>query len=173
MFNIEIKPVPRSTPTLLCRNHFHVRGDTIEKTGENTYVVDKPSATTCDGSDPTGNAGSEMKVTIEGYGLMKNACFKVGASPALFSVHLFRLKPSGKPVFCCPIWRIPAIKTASTWSFLFLGRFARMDATFYQRFIEKEDSKKGRNSDMTSAINPWHVLRRLSGGYQAGDGNGG
>lgn len=126
-FNIEDKTgAAFNADAFYARNHFRVRGNIIEKTGENTYFIDNPSATTCDGSNPDWEiAGSEMKVTIEGYGLMKNACFKVGSLPCFIPrIFFFRLKPSGKPVFCFPIWRIPAIKTESTWSFLFLGRFA-------------------------------------------------
>ena len=45
------------------RNNFYVKGDKIEKTGENTYFIKQPVATTCNGDDPDWQiAGSEMKV---------------------------------------------------------------------------------------------------------------
>lgn len=34
------------------RNNFYVRGDKIEKTGESTYFIQQPCATTCDGDNP-------------------------------------------------------------------------------------------------------------------------
>jgi LPS-assembly protein len=71
------------------RNHFYVKGDKIEKTGENTYFIEQPAATTCDGDYPDWQiTGREMKVTIEGYGSMKNACFRVKGIPFLYSPYI-------------------------------------------------------------------------------------
>ena len=105
-----------------------------------------PVATTCDGDNPDwAIAGSEMKVTIEGYGLMKNA----------------RLLAKGLPVFYSPFLPFPA-KTQRQSGFLFpylsssrdkdgidvevpyfWAISPQMDATFYQRYIEKRGFKEG------------------------------
>jgi len=90
IFNIENKTgAAYQADAFYARNNFHVRGDKIEKTGENTYFINQPSATTCDGDDPDWEiAGSEMKVTLEGYGSMKNACFRVRSIPLLYSPYI-------------------------------------------------------------------------------------
>jgi LPS-assembly protein len=128
------------------RSHFYIRGDSIEKNGENTYFIKKPKATTCDGDNPDWEiAGSEMDVTVEGYGLMKNA----------------RLLTKGVPVFYSPLIPFPA-KTKRQSGFLmpyfsyskdidgidievpyFWAISPQMDATFYQRYIEKRGFKEG------------------------------
>ena len=86
------------------RNHFYIKGDKIEKTGENTYFIEKPVATTCDGDNPDWEiAGSEMKVTIEGYGLMKDARFLAKGLPVFYSPFLpFPAKTQRQSGFLIP-----------------------------------------------------------------------
>ena len=68
VFNTESKTgTAYNSRAFLAKNHFYIKGDKIEKTGENTYYIEKPSATACDGDNPDWQvAGSEMKVTIDG-----------------------------------------------------------------------------------------------------------
>ena len=147
IFNIENKTgAVYKAHAFYAKNHFYIKGDKIEKTGENTYFIEKPVATTCDGDNPAWEiVGSEMKVTIEGYGLMKNA----------------RLLAKGLPVFYSPFLPFPA-KTQRQSGFLFpylsysrdqdgidvevpyfWAISPQMDATFYQRYIEKRGFKEG------------------------------
>jgi len=146
VFNIENKTgAVYKAHAFYARNHFYIKGDKIEKTGENTYFIENPVATTCDGDNPDWQiAGSEMKVTIEGYGLMKNA----------------RLLAKDLPVFYSPFFPFPA-KTQRQSGFLapylsssgndgidveipyFWAISPQMDATFYQRYIEKRGFKEG------------------------------
>ena len=146
VFNIENNTgAAYNAHAFYARNHFYIKGDKIEKTGEDTYFIEKPVATTCDGDNPAWEiAGSEMTVTIEGYGLMKDA----------------RLLAKGLPVFYAPFLPFPA-KTQRQSGFLFpylsssgdngidveIPYFwaisPQMDATFYQRYIEKRGFKEG------------------------------
>jgi LPS-assembly protein len=146
VYNIENKTgAAYNAHAFYARNHFYIKGDKIEKTGEDTYFIEKPVATTCDGDNPDWEiAGSEMTVTIEGYGLMKDA----------------RLLAKGLPVFYSPFLPFPA-KTQRQSGFLFpylsssgdngidveIPYFwaisPQMDATFYQRYIEKRGFKEG------------------------------
>ncbi|NMC97931.1 MAG: LPS-assembly protein LptD [Deltaproteobacteria bacterium] len=146
-FNIEDKTgAAFNADAFYARNHFRVRGNIIEKTGENTYFIDNPSATTCDGSNPDWEiAGSEMKVTIEGYGLMKNACFKVGSLPLLYSPYiLFPAKTKRQTGFLLPYLAYSRDKDGIDVELPFFWAVSPwMDATFYQRFIEKRGFKEG------------------------------
>ncbi len=122
------------------RNHFYIKGDKIEKTGESTYSIEQPVATTCDGDSPAWQLiGSKMKVTVEGYGWVTHA----------------RLVTKGTPVFYTPIIAFPA-KTKRQTGFLlphlaysrdkdgvdveipfFWAINPQLDATLYSRYIEK------------------------------------
>lgn len=122
------------------RNHFYIKGDKIEKTGENTYSIEQPVATTCDGDSPAWQLmGSKMKVTVEGYGWVTHA----------------RLVTKGTPVFYTPFIAFPA-KTKRQTGFLlpylaysrdkdgvdveipfFWAINPQLDATLYSRYIEK------------------------------------
>ena len=147
IFNIENKTgVAYKGKAFYAKNHFYIKGDKIEKTGEQTYFIEQPRATTCDGDSPDWEiAGSEMNVTIEGYGLMKNA----------------RLVAKGLPVFYSPFVPFPA-KTERQSGFLlpylsysreqdgldieipfFWAISPQMDATLYQRYIEKRGFNEG------------------------------
>ncbi len=145
--NVEDKTgVAYQSKAFYARNHFYIRGDKIEKTGENTYSIDQPVATTCDGENPDWRiAGSKMKVTVEGYGWVTHA----------------RLAVKGVPIFYTPFIAFPA-KTKRQTGFLFpylaysrdkdgvdieLPFFwaihPQLDATLYSRYIEKRGYKQG------------------------------
>lgn len=128
------------------RNHFYVKGDKIEKTGENTYFILKPIATTCDGDDPAwAIAGSEMKVTIEGYGVMKNARFLVNGLPVFYSPFLpFPAKTKRQSGLLIPYLAYSKDKDGFDIEIPYFWAISpQMDATFYQRYIEKRGFKEG------------------------------
>ena len=152
VFNIENKTgAVYKAHAFYAKNHFYIKGDKIEKTGENTYFIEQPFATTCDGDNPDwAIAGSEMKVTIEGYGLMKNARLLAKGLPVFYSPFLpFPAKTQRQSGFLVPVsFLFQKIRMASMSRFLIFGRFLRR---WTRRFIsvtsKKEDLKKARNSD--------------------------
>lgn len=128
------------------RNNFHVKGDKIAKTGADTYFIEKPYATTCDGESPDWSiAGSEMKVTIEGYGLMKNARFCVKDLPVLYAPYLpFPAKTKRQSGLLLPYLAYSRDKDGIDVMLPFFWAISeQMDATFYQRYIEKRGFKEG------------------------------
>ncbi len=147
IFNIENKTgAAYQADAFYARNNFHVRGDKIEKTGENTYFINQPSATTCDGDDPDWEiAGSEMKVTLEGYGSMKNACFRVRSIPLLYSPYIiFPAKTKRQTGLLLPYLAYSRDKDGIDVELPFFWAVSpQMDATFYQRYIEKRGFKEG------------------------------
>ena len=73
----------------LRENNFHIRGKRIEKIGENTYEVKNASVTTCDGEKPDWSIhGKYLKVTLEGYGVIKNATMKVKDVPIFYLPYM-------------------------------------------------------------------------------------
>ena len=128
------------------RNNFYVKGDKIEKTGENTYFIKQPVATTCNGDDPDWQiAGSEMKVTVEGYGLIKDARFLAKGLPIFYSPYLpFPAKTIRQSGFILPYLAYSRDKDGIDIELpYFWAISSQMDATFYQRYIEKRGFKEG------------------------------
>jgi LPS-assembly protein len=71
-------------------SHFYIRGKKIEKTGPASYAGKSASFSTCDGDWPDWSIhGSDVKVTVEGYGLATNATFQIKDIPTLYSPVLF------------------------------------------------------------------------------------
>ena len=72
-------------------NHYYLSGSQMQKTGENTYVINDCTITTCDGANPDWTiTGSEVKVTIEGIRHGKK--FRLsnsGSSHYLHSLYVF------------------------------------------------------------------------------------
>lgn len=147
VFNIESKTgVAYKGQAFYARNHFYVRGDKIEKTGENTYFIEQPRATTCDGDSPDWEiAGSEMDVTIDGYGLMKNARFLTKGLPVFYSPFVpFPAKTKRQSGFLLPYLSYSRKKDGLDIEIPFFWAISpQMDATFYQRYIEKRGFKEG------------------------------
>ena len=128
------------------RNNFYVRGDKIEKTGENTYSILQPCATTCNGDNPDWQiAGSEMKVTLEGYGFMKDARFLTRGFPVFYSPYLpFPAKTKRQTGLLLPHFSYSRDKDGLDIELPFFWAISpQMDATFYQRYIEKRGFKEG------------------------------
>ena len=128
------------------RNHFYVKGNKIEKSGDNTYFIEQPYATTCDGENPDwAIAGSEMKVTIEGYGLMKDARFMTRGLPVFYTPYLpFPAKTKRQSGLLLPYLSYSRDKDGMDVEIPYFWAIApQMDATFYQRYIERRGFKEG------------------------------
>jgi LPS-assembly protein len=67
-------------------NNFYLRGQEIEKTGKDSYHMDRGSFTTCDGANPAWTvSGRDMNVDIEGYGTLRDPAFRIKDWPVLWS----------------------------------------------------------------------------------------
>ena len=88
----------------LSENHFYITGDVLEKLSEDSYLVRNCELTTCDGDKPDWMiTGSEVKVTLEGYGTVKNASFHVREWPVLYLPYaLFPAKTKRQTGFLLP-----------------------------------------------------------------------
>ncbi|NLA74769.1 MAG: LPS-assembly protein LptD, partial [Deltaproteobacteria bacterium] len=70
--------------------NFYFRGNRIEKFGDDSYLISDFRLTTCDGDKPEWSiTGSEIKVTVEGYGRLRNAAFRVKEIPLAYVPYLF------------------------------------------------------------------------------------
>ncbi|MFO7570233.1 MAG: LPS assembly protein LptD [Smithellaceae bacterium] len=138
--------VAYNSKAFYARNHLYVSGDRIEKTGEHTYVIDEPVATTCDGENPDWElAGSRMKVTIDGYGWVKNARFRAAGIPVIYTpVLAFPAKTTRQSGFLFPYLSYSRDKEGVDIEVPFFWAISpHLDATLYQRYIEKRGYKQG------------------------------
>ncbi len=70
-------------------NNYYISGGEIAKTGKETYHIQKGAFTTCEGDNPAWQVtGEDMKVTVEGYGTVKDGTFKVKGVPILWAPYL-------------------------------------------------------------------------------------
>lgn len=129
----------------LHENHFWVSSDDLKKVGPNTYIAKNCRLTSCDGDRPDWSiTASEVEVTVEGYGTMRNAAFRV----------------ADVPVFWLPYGRFPAKTERSSGILLPRGGYSHLnglalelpifwaisdqqDATFYERGIENRGFMQG------------------------------
>jgi LPS-assembly protein len=147
IFNMQDKTgAAHQADAFYARNHFYIRGDKIEKTGDNTYFIQKPSATTCNHACPDWSiAGSEMKVTIEGYGLMKDAKFLTKGFPVFYIPYLpFPAKTKRQTGLILPYLSYSRDRDGVDIEIPFFWAVSdQMDATFYQRYMGKRGFKEG------------------------------
>jgi Organic solvent tolerance protein OstA len=98
-------------------------------------------ATTCDGENPDWEiAGSSMKVTLEGYGLMKHARLRAKNVPVIYSpVVAFPAKTKRQTGFLLPYLAYSKDKDGIDIEVPFFWSInPQMDATFYSRYMGKK-----------------------------------
>ena len=73
----------------LKKQNFYIRGEEIERVGEDTYRVREGSFTTCDGDWPAWRfTGREALVTLEEYASIRGATFEIKNLPLFYSPYL-------------------------------------------------------------------------------------
>ena len=145
-FNVETKTgIVYDGKMFLAKNHFYVKGLNIEKTGETTYHIVDATATSCDGDSPEWRLrGSELDVTIDGYGTLKHGRFMAKDVPVLYSPYiLFPAKTTRQSGFLFPYMSYSQNKGWDVEIPFFWAISESTDATFYQRYVEQRGFKEG------------------------------
>ncbi len=126
-------------------NHFYIKGNTIEKTGEYTYRADKASVTSCKGDSPDWKiTGRNLKVTIEGYGSVTHAALWARKMPVLYSPYLlFPVKTKRQTGLLAPGFGSSDRKGYEFIQPLFWAINESSDATFYAHYMSKRGEKLG------------------------------
>ena len=126
-------------------NHYYIGGSLIEKIGPQTYVVKDCRVTTCDGVNPDWLlTGSETKVTIEGYGTVKDAAFRVKGLPILyFPYMIFPAKSKRQTGLLPPSGGYSTLNGVELEVPFFWAISDQMDATFYQRYMSSRGYMQG------------------------------
>lgn len=146
-FNLATKKGKVNDGTLfISKNHFYLRGKEIEKKGDATYSLKEASATTCDGDRPDWQfTGSEVDVTIDGYGTVKHGTFQINNLPVLYLPYMiFPAKTTRQTGLLYP--RISYSRDKLGWDLgipFYWAISENADATFYQRYMDKRGFQEG------------------------------
>ncbi len=146
LFNLKDKTGYILNGSLFLRtNHFYVRGKEIRKTGPETYSIKGCKITSCDGEAPDWSiTGSEVEVTIEGYGTVKHAAFFVRHIPLLYFPYIiFPAKTKRQTGVLMPSAGYSQRDGFEIEIPIFWAISDQTDATFYERYIEKRGLMQG------------------------------
>lgn len=129
----------------LAENHFYISGAVMEKVGEETYLIRDCRLTTCDGDNQAwAITGSEIDVTIEGYGQIKHAAFRVRDLPFLYVPYMiFPAKTKRQSGLLLPRVGYSTHNGVDIEVPFFWAVTDQTDATFYQRFMSKRGFMEG------------------------------
>jgi len=129
----------------ISKNHFYISGDTIRKTGKDTYDIDKASATTCDGDNPAWKiTGRNLKVTLEGYGFVQHAALWAKKVPVIYSpFFVFPAKIKRQSGLLPPQIGYSDRKGEMYLQPFFWAINESSDATFYVHHMERRGDKIG------------------------------
>jgi LPS-assembly protein len=129
----------------LMSNHYYIRGQDVWKTGPETYLIKGCRITSCDGDNPDWSiTGSEVEVTIEGYGTVKHAAFYVRHIPLLYFPYIvFPAKTQRQTGFLLPSAGYSKRNGVDLELPLFWAISEQTDATFYERYLGKRGLMHG------------------------------
>jgi len=126
-------------------NNLHIAGNVIEKTGEDTYRIKQCVVTTCDESPKAWSIfGSEVEITVDGYGKVFHSSFRTMDFPILYSpIVIFPAKTKRQSGLLIP--RIGFSSRLGTDIELpfFWNINPSSDATFYQRYMSAKGYMQG------------------------------
>jgi LPS-assembly protein len=116
----------------LKQQNYHLRGEEIERLGENTYRIRRGSFTTCDGDNPAWSfGGKESVVTLEEYASIWGATFRVKDIPVFYSPYLvLPVKTKRQSGFLFPRIGYSSTKGFELGNQYFWAISRNMDATF-------------------------------------------
>ncbi|MBW1841633.1 MAG: LPS-assembly protein LptD [Deltaproteobacteria bacterium] len=126
-------------------NNFHIKGDTLRKTGKNTYTAENVSITTCNGDKPAWKiTGKNLKVAIEGYGTVRHAALRVKNVPVLYSPFLtFPVKSKRQSGLLLPQAGYDQTKGIQFIQPFYWAINESSDATFYWHHMQDRGEKLG------------------------------
>ncbi len=127
------------------QNHFYIRGNRLEKTGQDTYQAERASLTSCDGEKPAWKINARnVKVTIEGYGSAQHASLWAKNVPVFYSPYLFfPVKRNRQTGFLTPQLGYSDRKGVEYVQPFFWAIDKSSDATFYEHYMGNRGNKLG------------------------------
>lgn len=129
----------------LQENHYYLNGKVMEKLGPNTYRVKNCRLTTCDGERPAWSiTGSEVEVTVEGYGEVRDTALRIRDFPIFYLPYAaFPVNTKRKTGFLTPGFGYSSLNGADVEIPFFWAINDQTDVTFYERYMTERGFKQG------------------------------
>ncbi|OQY59310.1 MAG: hypothetical protein B6245_07375 [Desulfobacteraceae bacterium 4572_88] len=129
----------------LRENHFYIRGDKIQKKGENTYTADNAVISACDGGTPAWKiTGKNLNVSIEGYGHVRHATLWAKNIPVMYVPYfIFPVKLKRQSGLLLPQIGYSDRKGAEYHQPFYWAISESSDATFYNHYMSERGNKMG------------------------------
>ncbi len=129
----------------LKENNFHITGNKIEKTGENTYQADAATLTSCDGEKPAWKiTGKDIQIKSDGAGTAKHATLWARKVPVLYSPYFYYPATSDRQSgFLNPEFASSERKGTQYRQPFFWAISDSTDATFYTDYMSMRGLKLG------------------------------
>jgi LPS-assembly protein len=129
----------------LKENNFHITGNKIEKTGENTYDIDAATLTTCDGEKPAWKiTGKDIQIKSNGAGTAKHMTLKIRNVPVLYLPYFYYPATSERQSgFLTPEFQSSERKGKEYAQPFFWAISDSSDATFYADYMTNRGLKLG------------------------------
>lgn len=146
MFDLEKETGRIERGELFLRDsNLYLRAEEMEKKGKDRYFLSGCLVTTCDGDRPVWSiTGSEADVTLEEYGTVKHAAFRVRDVPVLYIPYfVFPAKTKRQTGLLPPTTGYSGRKGMDLEIPFFWAVSDSTDATFYQRYLTSRGYMQG------------------------------
>ncbi|MDP2647326.1 MAG: LPS assembly protein LptD [Desulfobacterales bacterium] len=126
-------------------NHFHIKGDRIQKTGKKSYNIQAACLTSCDGDSPAWKiTGRNLNVTVDGYGTVSHATLWAKNIPVFYTPFLiFPAKVERQSGLLAPQMGYSERKWEEYIQPFYWAINQSSDATFYFHHMERRGEKLG------------------------------
>jgi LPS-assembly protein len=126
-------------------NHFYIRGDKIEKLGENTYAAERATLSSCDGQAPAWKiTGRNLDVTLEGYGVIRHAALWAKDVPILYTpIFVFPAKRQRQTGLLPPEFGSSSRKGTFYTQPFYWAINEQSDLTVYENYMSDRGNKIG------------------------------
>ena len=117
--------------------NYYISGEKLRKTGEFSYDAEKGSITTCEGETPAWKiTGSDIEVTVEGYGTASNAVLWAKKMPTIYMPYfIFPAKTERQTGLLIPMAGYSSDMGFEYQQPLFLALSDNTDATLYPHYM--------------------------------------
>ena len=129
----------------MSENHIYIKGKNIEKTGEQTYLIEDAYLTTCDGEAPAWHfTAKKVKVTLQGWATASNIVFWAKSLPLAYVPYLILpAKKDRQSGFLFPYFGHSNRDGFDFTLPFFWAIKPNMDVTFYQRYLSNRGWMEG------------------------------
>lgn len=127
------------------KSHFFIRGDQIQKTGEDSYTINNCSITTCDGDIPPWQiTGKSVDLVVEEYGTVRHAALWTKKLPVFYFPYMtFPLNTKRESGLLAPQMAYSSRNGIEFIQPYFWAINQSSDATFYYHHLQHRGEKFG------------------------------